>query len=193
MIKELILTGCLFMATSFLFAQSTIDDIINAKEVEMIEKTLSSDEMRGRRSFTPDIDKAADFIADEFKKIGLQMWDDSKIYREEFAVIRSTFINASVTFDGTLIDSKNLIAITCQPDLHIDEKSNYSFANIKKGEDLFSVASAFIRADKNVIVLVDTCFASNFSGLSFLQRSILKTDKNFLFVLGERVPFKICH
>ncbi len=55
----------------FVSAQKA-DEIINAKEVERIERVLASDEMKGRRVFTPEIDKAADFIAAEFKKAGLQ-------------------------------------------------------------------------------------------------------------------------
>ena len=63
--RKFFVTGLLTTITSFLFAQN-IDAIINAKEAERIEKTLASDDMRGRKVFTPDIDKAADFIAGEF-------------------------------------------------------------------------------------------------------------------------------
>ena len=56
-----ILLLCFFSA-----AAQDIDKIINATEVERIEKTLSSDDMQGRKTFTPGIDKAADFIANEF-------------------------------------------------------------------------------------------------------------------------------
>ena len=66
--------------TSFLFAQKT-DNIINAKEVARIENVLAADEMRGRKTFSPEIDKAADFIAAEFKaatadfeKIDPELW-----------------------------------------------------------------------------------------------------------------------
>ena len=146
--KNFLLLGLLIMTTSFLFGQTRIDDIINAKEVERIEKVLSSDEMRGRRTFTPDIDKAADFIAGEFRKIGLQTLNQNKSYRQEFALVRPKFISASATFDGSAMDQKNIIVVTCQPDLHIDERSGYSFGNIKQGENLFSAAAAFIKSDK---------------------------------------------
>jgi Zn-dependent M28 family amino/carboxypeptidase len=146
--------------------------------------------MRGRRTFTPDIDKAADFIADEFKKIGLQTFNNSKSYKQEFAMVRPKFVSASASFDGNAIDPKNIIVITCQPDLHIDEKSGYSFANIKAGENLSSAASAFIKANKNMIVLVDNSFASIFSRLINFKRSIFKTDKNFAFVLADAAPSK---
>ncbi|RYF97130.1 MAG: aminopeptidase, partial [Chitinophagaceae bacterium] len=58
-----------FSAMTSVSAQK-INKIINAKEVGRIETILASDAMEGRRTFTPGIDKAADFIAAEFKKAG---------------------------------------------------------------------------------------------------------------------------
>src|SRR5258706_7630030 len=110
--KKFCLMGLLMTTTSFLFAQTKINDIINAKEVERIEKTLSSDDMRGRKAFTPDIDKAAAFIASEFKAIGLKTWDNSESYRQEFAMVRPKFISATANFDGAAIDQKNIIVVT---------------------------------------------------------------------------------
>ena len=69
--KNIIVTG-LFIATTFFVSAQKAENIINAKEVERIERVLAADEMKGRRVFSPEIDKAADFIADEFKKAGLQ-------------------------------------------------------------------------------------------------------------------------
>jgi hypothetical protein len=50
--KKFGLMGLLITTTSFLLAQTNIDDVINLKEVERIEKTLSSDDMRGRKIFS---------------------------------------------------------------------------------------------------------------------------------------------
>ena len=90
--KEILVMGLLLLTTSFLLAQTKIDDIINVKEVERIERSLSSDDMRGRKIFTPDIDRAADFIANEFKKTGLENLqpgtnhaaNDTDDYRQKF-------------------------------------------------------------------------------------------------------------
>ncbi|HKB42995.1 MAG TPA: hypothetical protein VKC90_01350 [Chitinophagaceae bacterium] len=139
--KKFFLMGLLMTTTSFLFAQTKIDDIINAKEVERIEKTLSSDDMKGRKTFTPDIDKAADFIADEFKKTGLQTSGNTGSYRQEFAMVKPKFISASAIFDGTAIDQKNIIVVTCQPELKIDQTSGYETGFIKPGDNLFREAS----------------------------------------------------
>ncbi len=92
--KKFGLMGLLITTTSFLLAQTNIDDVINLKEVERIEKTLSSDDMRGRKIFSHDIDRAADFIANEFKKTGLENLqsgtrhtsDDTDNYRQKFTI-----------------------------------------------------------------------------------------------------------
>jgi hypothetical protein len=82
----------LLLATQSLFCQS-IDKVINAKEVERIERTLSADNMRGRKIFTPEIDKAAEFIASEFKKVGLQPVNGNS-YLQEFAMLQTKVISA---------------------------------------------------------------------------------------------------
>jgi hypothetical protein len=49
-----------------------INAIINAKEVERIESVLSADNMAGRMTGTDGADKAAQFIAAEYKASGLK-------------------------------------------------------------------------------------------------------------------------
>lgn len=46
--------------------------------------TLASDDMQGRKSGTPGIEKAAVYIENEFKKIGLTTFKDLKTYRQTF-------------------------------------------------------------------------------------------------------------
>jgi Peptidase family M28 len=185
--KKFLVLGLLISTTSFLFAQNT-DAIINAKEADRIERTLASDEMRGRKTFTPDIDRAADFIATEFKAIGLQTWNNGGTYLQEFALVRPKFISASATFDGVSIDPKNIIVVTCQPELKIDQNSGYEIADIKPGNNLRKEAAEFTHENKNLLVLVDESYASDFSRLVFLKRSIFKTDKNVAFILSSSVP-----
>ena len=46
--------------------------------------TLASDEMEGRRTGTPGIEKAAQYIEGEFKRIGLKTYDTLKDFRQTF-------------------------------------------------------------------------------------------------------------
>ncbi|MEJ0101858.1 MAG: hypothetical protein WDO19_04520 [Bacteroidota bacterium] len=129
--KNLILAGLLIPATSFLFAQ-TADKIINKQEVERIERVLAGDEMRGRRDFTPDLDKAADFIAAEFKKNRFANMEYSASHLQSFSMITSKFISASGSLDGMPVDEKNIITITTDPSVKIDQNSGYEKVKIKQ-------------------------------------------------------------
>ena len=185
--RKIFLSGLLLTTTSFLWAQKGID-VISANEVERIEKTLASDAMRGRRTFTPDIDKAADFIAAEFKAIGLQTLNNSGSYRQEFAMVRPRFVSVTGTLDGAIVDSRSIIVITGQPQLRFDQSSGYEKAFIKPGVNLQTEARKFVRSNKNLLVLVDKSFANSFGNLARLKSSMFKMNTSVVFVLTDTDP-----
>src|SRR5688572_7487765 len=111
----------LLFAKQAAFCQN-IDKVINAIEVERIERILSADDMNGRKIFTPGIDKAAAFIADEFKKAGLQPVANNS-YLQEFAMIRTSFVSAGGTVNGKQIEEKNIAALTAKEELSINQAS----------------------------------------------------------------------
>jgi Zn-dependent M28 family amino/carboxypeptidase len=185
--NKLILSTLLITATTFASAQSA-DAILNAKEAERINRVLASDEMRGRRVFTPELDKAADFIESEFKAIGLKTWDGSDTYRQGFAMIRPRFVSASATLDGATIEQKKVMVITCQAELRVDDKAGYAIETLPAGVNLTREAAKIIAAKKNVLVMVDPSHEANFARLAGFKRSIFKTDKNFIFILGAAKP-----
>lgn len=185
--KKLVVTGLLLSITSFLLAQKT-DAVINAKEVHRIESVLASDAMKGRKVYSPEIDKAADFIATEFKAAGLKPWNSSNSFRQEFVMVIPKQISLVANFNNTAFDPAKIIVVTSQPELTIDQSSGYETAIIKAGGNLFQPAMDFAGTKKNIIVMVDTSYAKNFSRLSFLKRSLFKTDKNLVFVLGNELP-----
>ncbi len=178
----------LLFTASCVGQKRSIDAVINPREVERIERTLAADEMEGRRIFTPGIEKAADFIAAEFKAAGLQTWNNGGTYRQEFAMVRPKFISASATIDGVTIDQKNIIVITCQPQLKIDKQAGYELVYIKAGTNLRRDAAALAVSNKNLLVMVDESYAADFPRLSALKRSIFKTDKNIIFILNSTTP-----
>jgi hypothetical protein len=185
--KKIFLTGLFLSTTFFLFAQN-IDAIINVKEVNRIESTLASDEMRGRKTFSPEIDKAADFIAAEFKKAGLLTLSNNSSFRQEFSMVRTKFISAAAQFDGAVIEQKNIIAVTCQPQLKIDQNSGYEKTFIKAGVNLQSEARKLLRSYKNMFVLVESSFANSFGNLARLKSSMFKSNTNVVFVLSDTDP-----
>lgn len=180
--KKFCLTGLLIPVTSFLFAQN-VDAIINAKEVERIESKLAADEMLGRKTFSPEIDKAADFIAAEFKAAGLQVFE--KGYKQEFVIVSAKQLSLDASVGGVKADPVNIVAVTPQQHLKIDQSSGYPSQTIKAGDNLFEKAIEIVGEGKNTLVWVDESFAKNFPRLSFFKRNLFKTDKNIIFILGK--------
>ncbi|MEO6313374.1 MAG: M28 family peptidase [Chitinophagaceae bacterium] len=186
--RKFIVTGLLTAITFFSFAQKQLDNIINAKEVERIEKTLSANDMQGRSAFSPAIDKAAAFIAAEFKTIGLKTLDNSTTYRQEFVMITPKFVSNSALLDGVAADQKNVVVITPKADLKITQASAYEKVYIKAGANLFNEAYNYVQAGKNYLVLVDTSFGKIFPRLSGFKRNLFANAVNTVFVLTATDP-----
>ncbi|MBN8876344.1 MAG: M28 family peptidase [Sphingobacteriales bacterium] len=180
--KKLIFSTLLATIASFSFAQN-VDKIINAKEAERIERVLASDEMKGRRTFSPEIDKAADFIAAEFKAAGLQTWNNSNSYLQSFAIVSPKQLSLTGTVNGNDVDPKSVVLITTQPDVKITSSSGYETKAIKAGATFFQEAFAVLQAEKNTVVFVDTSFSRDFPRLSRLKRGGFKRESNVLFIL----------
>jgi hypothetical protein len=185
--KTFILMGLLVSITSFIYAQTDLDGLISAREAERIEKMLASDEMRGRRIFSPEIEKAADFIAAEFKSAGLQALNGDN-FRQEFAVVSPRQASLGALIDGKEADPKNILVITSQPELKVDQSSGYEVRYIKAGGSLFEEAYNLSGEHKDLLIMVDEGFSANFPRLSFLKRTLFKTNRNKIFILGNSAP-----
>ncbi|HWR32987.1 MAG TPA: M20/M25/M40 family metallo-hydrolase [Chitinophagaceae bacterium] len=174
-------------------AGQSVEAIINTKEVLRIESTLASDEMKGRKAFTADIDRAADFIAAEFKAVGLQTWNNSGTYRQDFSMTTPKLISLNCTFDNQPVDPKNLVVVTSQSQLSITEKSGYETSTISSGKNLATEARKFVQSGKNYLVLVDTSYVKNFLRLTNLKRQLFKANNSVVFVLSVMIPteFKV--
>jgi hypothetical protein len=88
---------------------------IDAASVERVITTLSADEMLGRATFTPGIDKAADFIHDEFASIGLEVLDDMDDYLQRFVAYRLQVQSHRLVLNGIEIPSERSMASAGAP------------------------------------------------------------------------------
>lgn len=177
----------LLLSAAPLFAQKT-DGIITAAEAARIENVLASDAMRGRKTFSPEIDKAADFIADEFRKAGLKTWNNSKSYKQSFSLSTAKQLELKASFDGRQLDPKEVVLITFQKELSIDQSSQYEKVSIPAGKSFFTEAMALARTGKNLLVAVDTSYSRNFVRLSRLKSGSFSTKGNIVFFLGDQFP-----
>ncbi|MBC7937533.1 MAG: M20/M25/M40 family metallo-hydrolase [Rhizobacter sp.] len=184
--NKLLITGGLILSGFLASAQNNLDKIINVAEVERIERVLAADEMKGRKTFSPEIDKAADFIAAEFKKAGLQFFNGLTTYKQSFKMTKAKFISATGTINGEAVLTNDIIAVTTQAALKLDEKSGYKKIVIDTGANLMAEANKIISANEKTLVLVNTGQAKNFSRLKRFKRDSFEEKASVVFVLSDK-------
>ena len=86
--------------------------VITQKEVERIEATLSDNNMEGRRTGTPGIARAAEFIASEFKKAGLDDMPGVNGYQQTFTMLKTTQGKVTGVINDQPLDQKNVVVFT---------------------------------------------------------------------------------
>jgi hypothetical protein len=180
----------LLLALPFFVQAQQIDKIITRAETERIETYLASNELAGRKPFTPGIEKAAKFIAGEFEKAGLQKTNGS--YLQTFPMFKSQLISVSGNADDKSLDSKQLAIISKEATLQIDEKSGYEVVSVKEGENFGQIAYRLLSATKPTIAFLHESFAKFIPRLSG-RGPLREGQANIIFVVANTVPasFKI--
>lgn len=169
------------------FGQKQLD-VISMEETRRIEATLSSDEMQGRRTFTPGIEKAASFIASEFEKIGLKKWNNGNSYLQSFAMIRPKTTSIKASINGTEIDAKKISISSVEKSIIITEKSGYEIASIARGANFINEWRKMMTSTKNTIVFVDTTHATMIMRVSQRGGQLYPGQSSVIFVLHNDKP-----
>ncbi|THU37270.1 M28 family peptidase [Niastella caeni] len=172
----------LLLAKQTAFCQS-IDKIINAAAVERIERTLSSDDMRGRKTFSPEIDKAADFIASTFKKAGLQPVNGNS-YLQEFAMLRTSVISVNAQVNGRTVTTQNIAVLTGKEELSINQASGYKMMVVHAKDTLQNIITRLQRTGGDYLLMVDTTHRALFERVRS-RRSVFSPKGNIVLVLAS--------
>ena len=181
--KKIFLTTAAIFVTLLTFSQN-IDKIINVAEVERIEKTLSADDMQGRRTFTAGIDKAAEFIESEFSKNKLKFLGNEKSYLQNFIMTKVKPLQIIGLLDNDSLNSANVAANTTATEININSFANYEVVKVKKEDDLFKTVLPLISLEKNIILLIDTAHSKRFKNLKqFVGNAKFQTASSQLFIL----------
>lgn len=188
--KKTLYTLCFLLATAVASAQD-INKIITKEYVDHLIKTLSSDEMQGRATFSPGIDKAATFIESEFKQIGLKPLAGASGYRQTFYKYQLKPASAQVTIDGQLIANDNVLVIGHNNEqLSFDQTNSDGWVKLDP-EKAFMAQYRALGRTKKQIVLVDPKFAEDFKRLkASAARGAMVDDVNpakttaMVYILG---------
>lgn len=174
----------LTLLTGFVITSATaFAQQIKVADVTKTISFLASDEMKGRQVYSSEIDKAADFIASEFKRAGLQPLESNN-FLQSFVMVSATQQNINVESAGKAIDPKNVVVLTSKTEFNYSP-DDVQVETIKAGDNLFSKAFELAGSSRSLLIQVDESFSDRFSRLVFLKRNFFKTDADIVFVLGN--------
>ncbi|SOD19638.1 M20/M25/M40 family metallo-hydrolase [Pedobacter xixiisoli] len=172
-----------------------IDKIITKDYVDHLIKTLSSDEMEGRGTFTPGIDKAATFIEKEFASIGLKPLEGQAGYRQTFYKYKLKPVSTKVTVDGQVIADENILIYGSRAEnVSFDQSNGDGWIKLDESKDFMSQFRTLARSGKRQLVLVDVKFVDAFKRIkgmigreAILDEAELQNPKSpaIVFVLDK--------
>ena len=140
----------LFFIACHVDACAQNENIINVAEVKRIENILAADSMQGRKIGTKGIDKAATFIAEEFKKAGLQPGPFSSSFLQSFSVPDK---------EGKQLSMANVVGILpgkTRPDEYVIYSAHYDHLGIgssQNGDSIYNGANDDAAGTTAVILL----------------------------------------
>ncbi|HAW80885.1 MAG TPA: hypothetical protein DCX27_14935 [Balneola sp.] len=147
----LILIQC--QSQPYEFSESSSSEIL---------KTLSSDEMRGRQAFTEDIDKAAEFINEQFKEIDLDKLDSESDYLQNFEVLSIRAVNADVEIEGVQVSAENYFVLGDTSTIEWAETNEIKTEHIAAGENFQQRFNEIRSMDVEAFVFVDQSHENTF-------------------------------
>lgn len=174
---------------SYSYAQN-VNKLIKQEDVTRIISTLASDDMRGRETFTPDIERAAQFIESEYKKIGLKPMKGDDGYRQNFTLTRLIPLKTTLTLDGKTLASDSVFAVCNLPSLSWNNDADIQVVKITADQDFRVEYRKYAFSNKKTLVLVDPKFANYFKLLSDRYKkpgikSKNSTDRQVIFAIGN--------
>ncbi|MGN6638462.1 MAG: M20/M25/M40 family metallo-hydrolase [Mucilaginibacter sp.] len=186
--KKLITLIILSVLSIGVFAQD-VNKRIKQEDVTRIISTLASDDMRGRATFTPDIERAAQFIESEYKKIGLKSMQGDSGFRQNFTMLKTVPVKTDVNINGGAVPVDN-VAVLSGNSFSWSNPSDAEIITVTPEKDLRTIYMSALRSNKNTLVLIDPKFEALFRrvrGRSAGGNVSFKTndDKHaVVFVLG---------
>jgi len=146
-------------------AQRRVAEVSGAT-VARVLATLAADDMQGRASGQPGSLKAAEFLAAEFQRIGLQPLPGATGFMQEFPAYQSAVTSVTVTLNGVAQPAGQVVALTTQPTVGWTEKDDAALLVLGPQDKVQPHLSEIFRPSKNTLVLLDPSQAAFFKSLA---------------------------
>ena len=147
--RKLFFLGLALLPLAPSFGQKNIDQ----KNVERLIRTLAADDMMGRQTFTPGIEKAAAFISAEFQKIGLKPLPGDTDFQQEFTMYSLTPKKAEVELNDKDLKPEEFFISTSHRKFEWDEKAPQPLF-IGEADDFRQGLAKVRQQERNLLVVV---------------------------------------
>ncbi|TDN38217.1 M20/M25/M40 family metallo-hydrolase [Hymenobacter sp. UV11] len=138
---------------------------VSESTVKRVLTTLAADDMQGRATGQPGQLKAAEFLAAEFKRIGLQPLPGATSFMQEFPAYESALAGAQATLNGVALPADHVFARTSQPALSWTEQDDVRVLFLGPTEKIQPHFREIFRPEKNTLVIFDPVHADEFKSL----------------------------
>ncbi|MDO3641864.1 MAG: M20/M25/M40 family metallo-hydrolase [Mucilaginibacter sp.] len=187
--KKSIIAAALMAITSYSFGQD-VNKLIKQDQVEKVIKTLSADDMQGRATFTPGIEKAAKYIESQYKEAGLVPLKGNKDFRQNFTMMRNTSLKALASINGKVISQDSVLAMSNAASFNWSNNSDVQVVKLDAGKNFRTEYMSYIKNGKKMLILVDPQFTNMFKAIkgrvAHGMTSFKKAEEQELvFVLGH--------
>jgi Zn-dependent M28 family amino/carboxypeptidase len=157
--------GCL-AAASTLSATAQTKKAVSAATVQRVLTTLAADDMQGRATGQPGQLKAAEFLAAEFKRIGVQPLPGASGFMQEFPAYESAVTSLQVSLNGAPVPAGKAVAFTTQPQLSWTERDSVKVLLLGPAEKVQAHYREILRPAKNTLVVFDPAQAAAFQSMA---------------------------
>lgn len=154
------------LAAGLLPAAAQTKTAVSGATVERVLTTLAADDMRGRPTGGPGNLKAAQFLAGEFQRIGLQPLPGATGFMQEFPAYETAVTGLQVTLNGAALPAGQALAITSQPQLNWTEKEGVAVLVLGPEDKIQPHFREIFQPAKNLLVLLDPAQATTFQALA---------------------------
>lgn len=163
-ISRILLASLPLISSSFVFAHSGNAPYIISKEQVTKDVTfLASNELKGRASFSPEIEKAANYISKRFTEIGLKPMVGNRNFKQSFSVFNMMPENLTVAINNQNIPEESLAISSTLKAFSWQQNSDINTVIVKETDDFRAALKTMNNKGGNHLVLVNSAHEKMFS------------------------------
>jgi len=174
-----------------LFAQNSTDSI-RVDDAADILNFLSSDQLKGRGNFTPELIDAGKFISDKFKEYGLQPFPGNLSFYQPFNASNSKNLNRdNLVWNGKTLDQSQFLYLTSE--MMPETKTLIDFHVVEyNGAFTDSIYFAHWMDSTNTLILLKQIQSNHWQdSLGRFPLAASPPAKSILFVSSSESPEKV--